>query len=117
MPTPNLAHRGKKINLNYPLPVSNDCNEPIRQKWINDTYYTLKSILPPKAVDTAEELAQLSQYVINMVDFRDTDCTMTHWVNPDVLIAGVRADQHRAAAAGTNSGPGDRAPTLLTILK
>ena len=26
-----------------------------------------------------EELAQLSQYVINIVDFRDPDCTMTHW--------------------------------------
>ena len=54
--TPGLAQRDKKINLNYPLPVSNDCNEPVRQKWINDTYQLLKSILPPKAVDTAEEL-------------------------------------------------------------
>ena len=61
----------------------------MRQKWINDTYQLLKSILPPKAIDTAEELAQLSQYVINIVDFRDTDCTMTHWMNPDVVIAGV----------------------------
>jgi hypothetical protein len=84
MPAPTVVHRDKKINLNAPLPVSNDPNEPIRQKWITDTYYTLKSILPPKAVDTAEELAQLSQYVINIVDFRDPDCTMTHWVNPDV---------------------------------
>ena len=32
----------RKINLNYPLPVSNDCNEPIRQKWISDTYQLLK---------------------------------------------------------------------------
>ena len=38
--TPSLAHRDKKINLNYPLPVSNDPNEPIRQKWISDTYQT-----------------------------------------------------------------------------
>ena len=84
-----LAQRDKKINLNYPLPVSNDPNEPIRQKWISDAYQLLKLILPPKAVDTPEELAQLSQYVINIVDFRDTDCTMTHWINPDVVIAGV----------------------------
>jgi hypothetical protein len=89
LPTPSLAHRGKKINLNYPLPVSNDPNEPIRQKWINDTYQLLKSILPPKSIDTAEELAQLSQYVINIIDFRDTDCTMTHWINPDVQLAGI----------------------------
>ena len=88
-PTPTLAHRDKKINLNYPLPVSNDPNEPIRQKWISDTYQLLKSILPPRAMDTPEELAQLSQYVINIVDFRDTDCTMTHWVNPDVQMVGV----------------------------
>jgi hypothetical protein len=82
--TPSLAHRDKKINLNYPLPVSNDPNEPIRQKWIHDTYQLLKVILPPRAVDTPEELAQLSQFVINIIDFRDPDCTMTHFQNPDV---------------------------------
>ena len=85
-PTPSLAQRDKKINLNYPLPVSNDPNEAVRQKWISDTYQTLKAILPPRAVDTAEELAQLSQYVINIIDFRDTDATMTHWTNPDVFL-------------------------------
>ena len=78
-PTPSLAHRNKKINLNYPLPVSNDPNEPIRQKWISDAYQLLKSVLPPKAVDTPEELAQLSQFIVNMIDFRDPDCTMTHF--------------------------------------
>jgi len=87
LPTPPLAHRDKKINLNYPLPVSNDPNEAVRQKWISDAYQTLKAILPPLAVDTPEELAQLSQYVINIVDFRDPDATMTHWVNPDVSLA------------------------------
>jgi hypothetical protein len=91
-PTPSLAHRDKKINLNYPLPVSNDPNEPIRQKWISDTYQLLKMVLPFKAVDTPEELAQLSQYVINIIDFRDPDSTMTHWVNPDVVIAGAPVD-------------------------
>ena len=86
MPTPSLAHRDKKINLNYPLPVSNAPNEPIRQKWISETYQLLKAILPPRAVDTPEELAQLSQFVINIIDFRDPDCTMTYWQNPDVLL-------------------------------
>ena len=93
--TPALAQRGKKINLNYPLPVSNDPNEPIRQKWINDTYQLLKSILPPMAIDTAEELAALSQYVINIVDFRDTDSTMTHWVNPEVIFSAWRRPRRR----------------------
>ena len=45
---------------------------------------TLKAILPPRAVDTPEELAQLSQFVINIIDFRDPDATMTHWANTDV---------------------------------
>ncbi len=84
--TPTIAQRDRKINLNFPLPVSNDCNEPIRQKWISDTYQLLKSILPPDGVDTAEELAQLSQFVINIIDFRDPDGTMTHWINPDVIL-------------------------------
>ena len=101
-PTRNLAQRTKKINLNYPLPVSNDPNEPIRQKWISDTYQLLKAILPPRAVDTAEELAQLSQYVINIIDFRDPDSTMTHWVNPDVMLSGVLV---AGAAAPTGATP------------
>ena len=101
--TPSLAHRDKKINLNYPLPVSNDPDEPIRQKWITDTYQLLKWILPPRAVDTPEELAQLSQFVINIIDFRDPDCTMTHWQNPDVLL--------RAGTARESPG---RSPTPAT---
>ena len=87
IPNPaSLAHRDKKINLNYPLPVSNDPNEPIRQKWISDVYQLFKTVLPPTSVDSVEELAQLSQFVINIIDFRDPDATMTHWVNPDVWI-------------------------------
>ena len=46
-----------------------------------------QGVLPPLAVDTPEELAQLSQFVINIIDFRDPDCTMTHWQNPDVTMA------------------------------
>jgi len=86
LPTPSLAHRDKKINLNYPLPVSNDPNEPIRQKWVSDAYQLMKSVLPPQAVDTADELAALSQFLVNVIDFRDPDCTMTHFRNPDVKV-------------------------------
>lgn len=94
LPAPALAHRERKINLNYPLPVSNDCNEPIRQRWISDTYQLLKAVLPPDSIDTAEERAQLSQFVINIIDFRDPDATMTHWVNPDVVITpGIQTGQ------------------------
>ena len=46
----------------------------------------MKSVLPPKAVDTPEELAQLSQFLVNVIDFRDPDCTMTHFRNPDVKL-------------------------------
>ena len=86
LPTPSLAQRDKKINLNYPLPVSNDPEEPIRQKWISDAYELMKSVLPPKAVDTPDELAALSQFLVNVIDFRDPDCTMTHFRNPDVEV-------------------------------
>ena len=101
----SLAHRSK-INLNYPLPVSNDPNELIRQKWINDTYQTLKAILPPRSVDTPEELAQLSQFVINIVDFRDPDATMTHWTNPDVLfVPGTKAPAAAPYVVMTSATP------------
>ncbi|WP_337173834.1 hypothetical protein [Paludisphaera sp.] len=90
--TPGLAQRGRKINLNMPLPVSIDPREPIRQKWISDAYQLMKTVLPPRAVDTPEELAQLGQYLVNVIDFRDTDCTMTIWDNPDVYFVPVNAD-------------------------
>lgn len=84
-PTPSLAHRDRKINLNFPLPPSNDPLEPVRQKWIRETYQFLKGILPPLSTDTPQELASLSQFVVNIIDFRDTDGTMTQFTNPDVL--------------------------------
>ncbi|WP_165229754.1 hypothetical protein [Aquisphaera insulae] len=86
LPTPSLAHRDRKINLNMPLPVSNDPDEPVRRKWISDAYQLLKSVLPPKATDTPEEKAQLSQFLVNVIDFRDPDGTMTHFQNPDVMM-------------------------------
>jgi hypothetical protein len=108
---PSLAHADRKINLNYPLPVSNDPDEPIRHKWITETYQLLKWILPPRAVDTPEELAQLSQFVINIVDFRDPDCTMTHWQNPDVVLVpgpGLhrRRTQQPPRSLPRRAGPG-----------
>ena len=113
---PSLAHRDRKINLNYPLPVSNDPDEPIRQKWITETYQLLKWILPPRAVDTPEELAQLSQFVINIIDFRDPDCTMTHWQNPDVVLvpgqpANPSANPPSPATAPTLAWPPPARPT------
>jgi hypothetical protein len=92
--TPPLAHRDRKINLNYPLPVSNDPNEPVRQKWIREAYYLLKSILPPQSIDTPAECAKLSQFAINIIDFRDPDGTATHWVNPDVKLVPPYVDSN-----------------------
>ncbi len=83
------------------MPVSNDPNELIRHKWISETYQLLKTILPPKAVDTPEELAQLSQFVVNIVNFRDPDGTMTHFLNPDVIVVLGKVTTYPATAAGT----------------
>ncbi len=87
--TPALAHRDRRINLNAPLPISNDPGEPVRQKWCRETYTLLKAILPPSSVDTPEELAALSQFVVNILDFRDPDCTMTRFVNTDLIVTDV----------------------------
>ena len=121
LPTPSLAHRDKKINLNYPLPVSNDPNEPIRQKWISDAYQLLKSVLPPKAVDTPEELAALSQFLVNVIDFRDPDCTMTHFRNPDVKVvlgidrrSGLQPDLPGPDRRSHSSGAARRSPWTST---
>ncbi len=95
--TPPLAHRDRKIDLNYPLPLSNSPDEPVRQKWIDNAYDFLKYALPPGAIDTPQELAQLSQYLINVIDFRDPDATCTHYRNPDLFL--------RPAPAGTLNQP------------
>jgi large repetitive protein len=104
--TPSLAQRDKKINLNYPLPVSNDPHEPVRQKWINDAYQLLKRVLPPRAVDTPEELAQIGQFVVNIIDFRDSDGTITIWTNPDLVL------QVTSTSVVTPPGPGGNPPKL-----
>ncbi len=84
--TPALAMRDRRINLNMPLPVASDPAEPVRQKWVRETYQLLKQILPPQAIDTPQELAALSQFVLNIVDFRDPDATMTRFVNTDLMV-------------------------------
>jgi hypothetical protein len=119
LPTPALAHRDKKINLNYPLPVSNDPNEPIRQKWINTTYQLLKIVLPPRSVDTPEELAQLGQFVVNIIDFRDPDGTITIWNNPDVSLVPAAPAATPAVPAPyvvLNVGPFTPPPTAPTAV-
>ncbi len=100
-----IANRGRKINLNFPLPVSNSPVEPIRQKWVRETYTMLKNILPARAVDTPEELAQLSQYVVNMVDFRDPDAAMTKFVNTDVVLVDGSATLAPTLAFNTTGLP------------
>ena len=89
--TPSVAHRDRRINLNFPLPVSNAPDEPVRKKWIADTYQFLLDILPPEAVDTAEEQVQLCQYVVNIIDFRDPDGAMTHFTVPNVKMTPATA--------------------------
>ena len=37
------------------------------------------------------ELAQLSQFVFNLVDYRDPDATMTRFVNPDIVSLPARS--------------------------
>ena len=101
--TPSIAHGDRKINLNFPLPISNDPAEPVRQKWCRETYQLLKAILPPASVDTPEELAALSQFVVNIIDFRDTDCTMTRFVNTDLMVTDVLTKQ----ASNTQTDPLD----------
>jgi hypothetical protein len=89
--TPALAHRDRKINLNYPLPISNDPAEPVRQKMVREMYQLFKAILPPQAIDTPQELAALSQYAVNIVDFRDPDCSATRFVNTDLIVTPATA--------------------------
>ena len=95
LPTPSLAQRDKKINLNYPLPVSNDPKEPIRQKWISDAYELMKACCRRRRLIRPDELAALSQFLVNVIDFRDPDCTMTHFRNPDVKVVLGRAAVER----------------------
>jgi hypothetical protein len=85
----SVAHRDRRINLNFPLPNQAPAgvsmsNEPVRVKWVQETYGVLRQVLA-LSMTTPAQYAALSQYILNIVDFRDTDDVMTHWVNPDVL--------------------------------
>jgi hypothetical protein len=99
----SVAHRDRRINLNFPLPVSNDPNEPVRHKWVRETYQLLKQILPTAATDTAEKLAQLSQFVVNIVDFRDPDCAMTRFVNTDIIYTVASTTGQATLAINPNT--------------
>ena len=88
--TPQVFQGGRRINLNHPLPHSYNPFEPVRQKWITETYETLKLILPPQALDTPQEVAKLGQFVVNIVDFRDPDNAITIWQNPDIVHRPAR---------------------------
>jgi hypothetical protein len=102
---PSIAHGGRKVNLNYPLPPSGNPREAFRLKWCRETYDMLKRVIypnagwplplpnpqtgltPPPGMTNSEfalRLAELGQYVVNIVDFRDPDATMTRFVNPDL---------------------------------
>jgi hypothetical protein len=102
---PSLAHRDRKINLNYPLPVSDNPKEPTRIKWITEAYELMLKILPPLAVDTPEEHAALSQYLTNVIDFRDPDATMTHFVSPDVVMTPGGGGKPATLSFGTPNPP------------
>ena len=95
-PMPSVALGDRRINLNFPLPAYNYQNiynqvtptirryhEPTRQKWMRETYQLMLRVLPPKAVDTAIEKAQLAQFLVNVVDFRDPDGVMTQFSTLD----------------------------------
>jgi len=109
---PSIAHRDRKINLNFPLPPSNRYDEPVRQKWIRETYQLLKMTLPPKSVDTPEELAQLSQFVVNIIDFRDPDSTATRFVNTDISYLTPATNTTPATIGFTPSDPTARRARL-----
>ena len=98
------APRTARSTSTFLCPISNLPDEPIRIKWIRETYELLKAILPPRAVDTPLELAQLSQFVINIVDYRDTDATMTRFVNPDIS-AVTRHGRSQAASRAASIRP------------
>ncbi len=112
---PALSHGNKKINLNYPLPSSHSSNEPVRQKWVREAYQMFKMVQFPPYFDatgkyyspesqaTAEQLAALGQFAVNIVDFRDPDDTMTAFQNYDLteVAPGTITDPNSTATPKT----------------
>ncbi len=84
--TPALAHRDRKINLNLP-PAGLQRLQRADPPAVDQRHLPAAEADPPPRLDRHPRgAAQLSQYVINIIDFRDPDATMTHWVNPDITI-------------------------------
>ncbi len=102
----SIAHRDRRVNLNFPLPLSNNPEEPVRQKWVRETYELLKRVVPPSSIDTPEKLAKLSQFVVNIIDFRDPDAACTRFVNTDIVVTPPTAvDQYPTLAFRNTANP------------
>lgn len=113
-PTPSLALGDRRINLNFPFPAydyqSYHTNptpavprfrEPTRLKWLRETYQLMLRVLPPKAVDTPLEKAQLAQFLVNVVDFRDPDGVMTLFTAVDPNTSGLGHGLYQTIATPT----------------
>ena len=122
-PMPSLALGDRRINLNFPLPAYSyqvvdstgiqippqnqtppsipRYNEPTRQKWMRETYQLMLRVLPPKAVDTAIEKAQLAQFIVNVVDFRDPDGVMTQFSTLDANTGALGHGLYQTIATST----------------
>ncbi|MDB5349438.1 MAG: hypothetical protein JWN86_685 [Planctomycetota bacterium] len=112
---PSLMHGGRRINLNLPLPVSDDPYEPVRQKFCRDVYQMMKSVLyPPDGMTMldstgtrvpvpAETLAAIGQYAVNICDFRDPDGTMTAFSNYDLVLTDIQTASVPSTLAGFQS--------------
>ena len=75
-------------------------------------------MLPPKAVDTPDELAELSQFLVNVIDFRDPDCTMTHFRNPDVkvVLGSIAGTVYTPTYLAPINPPGNAIPAGATAI-
>ena len=118
---PALMHGGRKINLNLPLPVSDDPREAVRQKWCRDTYQAFKCILYPpdgsfpaqrRNAVPADELAAIGQFAVNVVDFRDPDSTMTEFLNYDLVEAPAIISDVAGTAANAFQTPPPPVPVI-----
>ncbi len=114
-PTPSLALGDRRINLNFPLPaydyqsVDNTgkqvppavprYQESTRLKWLRETYQLMQRVLPPKAIDTPLEKAQLAQFLVNLVDYRDPDGVMTLFTSIDPNTGSLGHGLYQTIAA------------------
>jgi hypothetical protein len=109
-PTPSLALGDRRINLNFPLPAYDyqaapstaRYIEPTRQKWLCETYQLMLRVLPPKAVDTPLEKAQLAQFLVNVVDYRDPDGVMTLFTAENPITGDLGHGLYQTVATATD---------------